>query len=417
MNKIKLGFIVLALPLIFSACGAMNTKASYDFGGITLAKGVEKKGTSAVPRETGTMFSTEDPEVVALLKFRNISGIHTLRWEWVAPNGQVYYTTEDFPVDSAAGKYRSEASAWHRLSIRGDKAASLPGDWEVRAIMDDKPLSSMRFALKVSTLENYTGPAQKPFPKDWALVIGVEEYAGLPQVSYAKRDALIVRDYFNKVLGVPEENIITLIDKDATKARIEGFLKQYLPENVSNETTLYVYFAGHGAPDMAKGEPYLVPYDGDTRFIEQTGYNLKNFYQDVNKIKVQKAYVFLDSCFSGVAARATDMLVKGARPALVHVENATIASNKIVAVSATTSGQLSNAYPEEKHGLFTFYFLKGLRGDADRDGDRWVSVKELYAYVKDNVSRAARRMGADQTPMIMPSLEKVKDAAISRALR
>ena len=56
-------------------------------------------------------------------------------------------------------------------------------------------------------------------------------------------------------MGVPEENILLLIDNDATKARLEGYLKEYIPSVVSRESTLYVYFAGHGAPGKKKGEP------------------------------------------------------------------------------------------------------------------------------------------------------------------
>jgi uncharacterized caspase-like protein len=131
-------------------------------------------------------------------------------------------------------------------------------------------------------------------------------------VDYARKDALIVKEYFIRVLGVPEENVISLIDSDATKARIEGYLKQYIPANVGKDTTPYVYFAGHGAPEIEKGEPYLVPHDGDTQFIEQTGYNLKTFYQDLDNLDIKRVYVFLDSCFSGVASRAAEMLAKGA---------------------------------------------------------------------------------------------------------
>ena len=100
--------------------------------------------------------------------------------------------------------------------------------------------------------------------------------------------SLIIKDYFIRVMGVPEENIISIIDSDATKARIEGYLKQYIPSNVAKGTTLYVYFAGHGYPDMKKGDPYLVPYDGDPKFIEQTGYKLKSFYQDLDNLNIKK---------------------------------------------------------------------------------------------------------------------------------
>lgn len=417
MKRLRILLLPLFLPILLSACSTMNSgaKSGYDFSGITLSKSIDKKGTAATPRDLSTTFTTDDSEVIALLKFANVSGMHSLRWEWLGPNGQLYYATEGLPVATSGEKYRREVAAWHRLTISGDKAASLPGDWEVRAYMDDKLLSTMKFILKTSSLESFTGVAQKPFPKDWALVIGIEEYGSLPPVNYAKRDALVVKEYFNKILGVPEENIITMIDKDATKSRMEGFIKQYLPENVTSDTTLYVYFAGHGAPDMTKGEPYLVPYDGDTRFLAQSGYNLKDFYQDLNKLKVQKVFIFLDSCFSGVAARASDMLVKGSRPALVHVENATIASEKLISMSATNEAQTSHSYEEEKHGLFTYYLLKGLQGAAASGNDQWVSIKELYTYVKNNVSRSARRMGSVQTPAIMPSEDKIKDIVISRS--
>jgi predicted small secreted protein len=418
MKKLRLNFLLLMLSLLIGACNTTGgAKPSVEFGGITLSKGIDKQGVTGVPRDVGTTFVTDDPEVIAYVKFTNISGMHSLKWEWYAPNNVLYYETDEFPIDTAEGKYRKELAAWHRLSISGNKAINYLGDWEVKTYMDNKPLAAKKFVLAAPELERIPGTAQKPFPKDWALVIGIEEYSGLPPVSFAKRDALVVKDYFNKVLGVPEENIITLIDKDATKGRIEGFIKQYLPDNVSKDTTLYVYFAGHGAPDMAKGEPYLVPYDGDTRFIEQTGYNLKDFYLDLNKIKLQRVYIFLDSCFSGVASRATDMLVKGARPALIHVERASIQTTSMVAITAANEAQVSNAYTDQKHGLFTYYLLKGLGGEADADNDHWVSVKELFQYIKNNVNRVSRRIGTEQTPTIMPAIDMIKDLAISRSMK
>ncbi len=219
------------------------------------------------------------------------------------------------------------------------------------------------------------------------------------------------------MLGVPEENVITMIDSDATKSRIEGYLLNYIPANVQKDTTLYVYFAGHGAPDMQKGDPYLVPFDGDTRFIEQTGYKLKKFYNDLDNLSIQRSYVFLDSCFSGVASRAAKMLAKGTRPALIHVKDVTLKKKKVISLSATSVGQTSNAYPETGHGLFTYYLLRGLSGEADADDDSWVTVKEVFKYVTRNVSRVARRLGAEQTPAITPSLEKIKDAAIGKVLK
>lgn len=412
---------VLFLFFLMCACSVKKHNVAdkesphlYDFGGMSLSKTIEKTGGVVIARDITTSFSTDDSEVISLLTFSNISGSHYLRWQWYAPNGELYYATDNFLIPVSEGKYRKELKVWHKLSIGGDKAASLPGEWNVKAYMDDDVLTTASFSLKYSDLENI-GAAQTPHRQDWALVIGIEEYGGLPRVDYAKNDALIVKSYFNKLLGVPEENIITLINGDATKSKIEGYLKQYLPANVSSETTLYVYYAGHGAPDVSKGESYLLPFDGDTRFLGQSAYNLKNFYEDLNKLKVRKVFVFIDSCFSGIAARSSNkMLVKGARLALSHVQNPSIASDKLISMSATNEAQISNSFEKQRHGLFTYYLLNGLRGAASSDQNKNVSVKGLYEYVSNNVSREARRKGSEQTPTMMPSVEKVKDMVISR---
>ncbi|MEW6378497.1 MAG: caspase family protein [bacterium] len=383
---------------------------------------MDTSGSTSTPVEPSSTFSAEDAQVIAHLKIENLTGKHQLRWEWYNPDGSLYCASRNFPVGASKGRYLPQASAWHKLSVHGDKAQTCQGQWVVKVFCDDALIGSAPFSLQAPAeaadlIQLPKDLSVKPYPRDWGLIIGIEDYAHLPKVEYAKKDALIVRDYYMKILGVPEENIIFLIDGDATKARIEGYLRKYIPNNVDKETTLYVYFAGHGAPDIEQGDPFLVPHDGDTQFLAQTGYSLKTFYQDLDNLKVKKVYVFLDSCFSGVASRAAGMLVKGLRPALIHVKDVPLQSEAVVALSASQSGQVSNAYPETKHGLFTYFLLRALRGEADENDDHWVSVKEVLNYVKSHVSRVSHRMGADQVPAIAPPLEILKDAAISRVLK
>jgi uncharacterized caspase-like protein len=78
---------------------------------------------------------------------------------------------------------------------------------------------------------------------------------------------------------------------------------------------------------------------------------------------------------------------------------------------------MSNIYAETKHGLFTYFLLRALKGEADADDDSWISVKEIFEYVKSHVTRVSRKMGAEQTPVIMPSLDMLKDVAVSRVVR
>ncbi|MBW2632466.1 MAG: hypothetical protein JRC90_12065 [Deltaproteobacteria bacterium] len=61
--------------------------------------------------------------------------------------------------------------------------------------------------------------------------------------------------------------------------------------------------------------------------------------------------------------------------------------------------------------------LRALKGEADADDDRWISVKEIFEYVENHVVRVSRRMGTEQTPTITPSLDRLKDIGVSRVLR
>lgn len=419
-KRISIYLSILSSFLLFACSTTVEVKKPLPFDcvkNITLSKGIEK-GAIGMPVEPTTTFSTEDKEVIAYLKCSNLTGEHKLRWEWYDPNGKLYLSTGNYPLYTSSGKYVKEATAWHRLSISGEKAVNYSGDWQVKVYLDGDTIASKGFTIEVIDIDKPPKTAQMPNPKDWGLIIGIESYANLPSVDYAKRDAHTVKEYFKRVLGVPEENIISLLDSKATKSQIEGYLKSYIPKNVDNDTNLYVYFAGHGIPDIEKGDAYLVPYDGDTRFITQTGYKLRSFYEDLNNLNIKKSYVFLDACFSGTGARSNKILLAGARPALIHVEDIALLSDKVISLTASTGGQISNSYPEKEHGLFTYFLLSGLKGSADTNKDGWVSIAELYNYVKDNVSRVSRRKGIEQTPVVIPSFDAVKDIAdlkISRA--
>jgi hypothetical protein len=417
---------VIGLSVVFFlfSCASQNlveNKPRSKFQGMLLARDIDDSGTIGVLREPTSEFNTEDDQVVSFLTFENVSGRHKLRWEWIAPTGKTYLSTQKHPLIVDNGKYLPKVTAWHRISIRDEPAADMPGKWQVNAYVDDELIDSKSFHVKkfIDLLALPDSLSRRPNPKDWGLIIGIENYQRLPSVEFARKDALIVRDYFIRVLGVPEENIISLIDADATKGRMEGFLKKYLPANLGKDATLYVYFAGHGMPGVKKGEPYLVPYDADTRFIEQSGYKLISFYQDIYKLKLKRVYIFLDSCFSGMASRAAEMLIKGARPALMHVEKIRPPSSRsrIISLNATSTDEVSHAFYEKRHGLFTYFLLQGMKGAADMDNDGWTSVKELYGYVRANVRRISRRMQSEQTPVIVPEPNKVRDVALSRRVK
>ena len=82
-----------------------------------------------------------------------------------------------------------------------------------------------------------------------------------------------------------------------------------------------------------------------------------------------------------------------------------LTSGKINVLAASTGSQISSDYDSAKHGLFTYYLLRGMRGEADKNGNGMIELGELYDYVKINVSeKASLELNRDQTPVLLPSV-------------
>lgn len=253
-------------------------------------------------------------------------------------------------------------------------------------------------------------PTVRSVPKKnaYALVIGIEQYREkLPKADFAAHDAKIVGQYLHKVVGYPEENVVVLLNDRATRTDIEKYVESWLPNHVEKDGSVFVYFSGHGVPNVKTGDAYLVPFDGDPAFVEKTGYPVKRLYEALEKLPTKETVVMLDSCFSGAGGRS--VIAQGTRPMVLSVENPILAAGKTVVLAASAGDQVSSTYQQKSHGLLTYFFLKGLGGEADANKDGSVELAELYDYLKPQVSRVARReYNNDQTPQLVGSPEALK---------
>jgi uncharacterized caspase-like protein len=230
-------------------------------------------------------------------------------------------------------------------------------------------------------------------PTKYAVVVGVENYESLPSADYAERDAKAIRRHL-LALGYPERNLIYLTGEKAGKSGIEKYVESWLPRNVDENSSVFFYFSGHGAPDAATGQAFLMPWDGDAKFLDSTGYPVKKLYAHLAALKAKRIVVALDSCFSGAGGRS--VIAKGARPLMTRVDAALPASDKLTVLAAASGEEITGSAEAEGHGLFTYYLLKGLN---DRDGS--ATVKSLYDYLRPQVQDAARRDNRDQTPQLL----------------
>jgi tetratricopeptide (TPR) repeat protein len=246
----------------------------------------------------------------------------------------------------------------------------------------------------------------------YALVIAAEKYrAPIPAVPYASHDAAIVRRYLVSELGLPAENIKGLSNPTLSDLRAGvQFVIDQVKADTADDTTLYVYYAGHGVPDLKSRVPFLLPVDASPAYIQVTGFSLKELADQLGSLRA-RSIVWLDACFSGSASRpgaGEGGLFEGARPA--YVEVVTPANPRVIIFSATAAEQISNALEPTQHGLFTYFLLSGLGGKA-ADSSGLVTVRSLYEYLLREVPAAAVRMNQQQTPTLSPSLQLLGDAA------
>jgi len=232
---------------------------------------------------------------------------------------------------------------------------------------------------------------------DIAVIIGIEGYQSLPKSDYSYDDAVLVKAYA-RALGFKERNIELLTDEKATLSGIVKSIDIWLKNKTKPTSRVLVYYSGHGAPDPATGEAYLVPYDGDPNYLAVTGYPLKRLYDHLGSLPAEEIVVILDACFSGAGGRS--VLAKGARPLVMTAGVITLGKNMAV-LSATQGSQISTSSPEKGHGVFTYYFLKAIK-----DGKK--NLAEIYEHITPQVEDEAKQLNVQQSPSISPDVEKIK---------
>ena len=265
---------------------------------------------------------------------------------------------------------------------------------------EEEATAEVPYIIGKSDVDEYLRGLPEPSEYDrskWGVIIGIENYKKTPPVSFAISDALAIKEAFRKILRIPKENLIEMINDEATLSEIRINLEDLLKSSVKEGDTVYFYFSGHGVPDVRTGEIFILPYDGDTRNPEISSYKVSTLYQILDSLKAATVFVFLDSCFSGSVRGEERMLLAEARPGILKVVDPVLASKKLVVITAARGNQIANSSKEKTHGLFTYYFLKSLK-----EGKK--TTDEVFSYLSEEVKAETRLLGTAryQEPVMRP---------------
>lgn len=232
----------------------------------------------------------------------------------------------------------------------------------------------------------------------YALIVGINEYKENTNVEYADYSALAFEELALNTLGVPKENIITLLNSEATSGQLKSKI-QLVKELPDRGGKIYVFFAGHGVPGK-DGNVYLLPSDMSVDSIHlESKLRLDNIYKTLVTSEASSVYVFLDSCFSG-KDDSGKLLYKGVAPVL-KVSTVKVPKQKLSVMTAGQSTDFANDFKEMKHRLFSYYLISEL-ASGEKD------LTKVYDSIRRKVKRQSLKkgIGYKQVPDLFGKADK-----------
>jgi hypothetical protein len=273
---------------------------------------------------------------------------------------------------------------------------------------DTKTITVSRPVVESKVIYAALNPVQiksQPNRDAVAIIIGISNYKTLPKAEFANDDARVFYDYAIRALGVKPENIKLLVDQDAEEVEIIKTFKTWLPSRVKSTTEVYVFYSGHGLPTQDGQGLYLLPPRADRDFISRTSIQFQEINADLQAAKPKSVTIFMDACYSG-QARSGETLVANARPVTLKADKKLFPDNFTV-ITASQANQISSSSPDLKHGIFSYYLMKGMEGDADTNKDGKITLGEMQVYLVENVGRQAGTMSRKQEPQLIGDADRI----------
>jgi hypothetical protein len=230
-----------------------------------------------------------------------------------------------------------------------------------------------------------------------ALFVSSSTYADsqLAQLPSAARDAVELGELF----ADPRIGPFSVSALESPSAQEMRLALEDLFSEATADDTVVLYLSGHGLKDR-KGNLYFAAHDTRPSRLQSTAVSAQLLCSLLNDSRAEGVAVFLDCCYGGAFARG--MVARAAGDPQVGDAFAALGGGARSRAVITASSAIEYAFEGERlteshvePSVFASAMRDGIAGgDADRDGDGWVGLSELFEYIRQRIQRA----GHPQTP-------------------
>ena len=244
-------------------------------------------------------------------------------------------------------------------------------------------------------------------PGRYALIVATDTYGDpkLRRLRAPARDAEALADVLrDPEIGGFEVELAANETDAALRRRIAAFFSDR-----ARDSLLLLHFSCHGLKDDS-GQLYFAAADTEVAHLDATAIPAEFVSRQMARSRSNNVLMLLDCCYSGAIARGLRFRAGDS----VDVSDHLGGSGRAI---ITASNAMEYAFEgdeltgEGQPSVFTSAVVKALEtGEADRDQDNWISVRELYDYVCDEV----REITPNQRPNMLSHLEGELYVARSR---
>ncbi len=220
----------------------------------------------------------------------------------------------------------------------------------------------------------------------FALIIANNEYTdpGLAQLTAPGQDAAdFARVLQNKDIGAFDDVQIMINQPEpGVREAIDRFFQQKRADDL-----LVLYFSGHGIKDDI-GSLYLALQNTRRSLLRSTAIKSDFIREAMDQSRSRRQVLILDCCNSGAFSQGTKAAVGGSIGTGPAFEGSGYGRVVLTATDATQfawEGDKIIGEKETSNSLFTHYLVKGIQGEADRNGDGNISVDDLYDYTYEQI--------------------------------